>query len=72
MPMAVVTFLEHLDWKGKRIIPFCTSEGSGLGNSVADMKKICPDADIESGGAFIGSQVRESEEKISAWAKSKC
>ena len=72
MPMAVVTFLEHLDWKGKRIIPFCTSEGSGLGKSVADMKKICPDADIESGGAFIGSQVRDSEEKISAWAKSKC
>ena len=71
MPMAVVTFLEHFDWSGKRIIPFCISEGSGLGNSVADIKKICMDADIDNGAAFIGSQVRNSEEKISEWAKSK-
>ncbi len=55
MPMAVVTFLEHFDWSGKRIIPFCTSEGSGLGNSVADIEKICIGADIDSGGAFIVS-----------------
>lgn len=71
MPMPVVTFLEHMDWKGKRIIPFCTSEGSGQGNSIADMKKICIGADIDIGGAFIGSQVKGSEEKISAWAKSR-
>lgn len=71
MPMAVVTFLEHFDWSGKRIIPFCTSEGSGLGNSVADIEEICIGADIDSGGAFIGSQVGNSEEKITEWAKTK-
>lgn len=71
MPMPVVTFLEHFDWSGKRIIPFCTNEGSGLGNSIADMKKICIGADIDSGGSFIGSQVRNSEEKIITWAKSR-
>ena len=31
MPMVLFTFLEHYDWTGKRIIPFCTNEGSGLG-----------------------------------------
>ena len=30
MPMAVYTFLEHYDWQGKTIHPFCTNEGSGL------------------------------------------
>ncbi len=30
MPMAVYTFLEHFDWRGKIIHPFCTHEGSGL------------------------------------------
>lgn len=33
MPMAVFTFLEHFDFSGKTIKPFCTHEGSGMGNS---------------------------------------
>ena len=33
MPMAVYTFLEHYDWQGKTIHPFCTNEGSGLSNT---------------------------------------
>ena len=31
--MAVYTFLEHYDWQGKTIHPFCTNEGSGLSNT---------------------------------------
>lgn len=37
-PMAVFTFLESYDFSGKTIIPFCTHEGSGLGNSERDIK----------------------------------
>lgn len=33
MPMAVFTFLEHFDFSGKTIKPFCTHEGSGLGSA---------------------------------------
>ena len=69
LPMPVVTFLEHYDWTGKRIIPFCTSGGSGLGNSVADLKKICTGADVADGGAFLGHEVEASEAEIAAWAK---
>ena len=29
-PMCVFTFLEHYNWTGKKIIPLCTNEGSGL------------------------------------------
>ena len=35
MPMAVFTFLEHFDFSGKTIKPFCTHEGSGLGSSLS-------------------------------------
>ncbi|MBR2256572.1 MAG: hypothetical protein IJ899_04370 [Blautia sp.] len=45
MPMAVFTFLEAFDFSGKTILPFCTNEGSGMGGSERDIKKVCPEAD---------------------------
>lgn len=69
MPMPVVGFLEHCDWNGKRIIPFVTSGGSGVGNSIKDMKKYCPGAEITEGGEFLGHLVESSVEQISEWAK---
>ena len=63
--------LEQYDWTGKRIIPFCTNEGSGIGDSVRDIKKICKGADVDSGASFTGSRVSASESKIAEWAKSK-
>lgn len=44
MPMPVFTFLEHFDFSGKTIRPFCTHEGSGLGHSVEDIRRLCPGA----------------------------
>ena len=52
MPMAVFTFLEHFDFSGKTIKPFCTHEGSGLGSSLSDIKKLCPAAKVEKGLAI--------------------
>lgn len=71
MPMVLFTFLEHYDLKGKKIIPFCTNEGSGMGNSEVDLKKICTGADVLDGLSINGSKAAESEEKVSAWAKEK-
>ena len=34
--MAMFTFLERCDLSGKRIFPFCTNEGSGMGGSERD------------------------------------
>ena len=39
-PRIINTFLESYDFSGKKIIVFCTSGGSGLGNTVADLKHI--------------------------------
>ena len=68
LPMPVVTFLEHMDWKGKKIIPFNTSEGSGLGKSVDRIREICSGATVEDGLALKGSAVDDKEAEISAWA----
>lgn len=69
MPMAVFTFLEHFDFSGKTIKPFCTHEGSGMGKSEADIKKLCPNAIVKDGLAIQGGRVSESEKQIVSWTK---
>lgn len=69
MPMCVLTFLEHYDLTGKRIIPLCTNEGSGMGHSEADLAKACPGAVLLPGLSVRGHQATDSQEVIAAWAK---
>lgn len=69
LPMPVVSFLEKLDWSGKRILPFNTSEGSGLGQSVEWIRELCKGAVVENGFALKGSQVDGKQAEIAAWAK---
>lgn len=67
MPMAVFTFLEHFDFSGKRIKPFCTHEGSGMGSSVRDIQRLCPGAEVEKGLAIRGGSVKQSRKEIEKW-----
>lgn len=67
MPMAVFTFLEHFDFSGKRIKPFCTHEGSGMGNSERDIRQLCPNAEVEKGLAIHGGGVKNSKKDIEKW-----
>lgn len=67
MPMAVFTFLEHFDFTGKIIRPFCTHEGSGMGSSINDIRRLCPGAKIESGLAIHGGSVQNSKKEIAKW-----
>ena len=69
MPMCVYTFLEHFDLTGKKIVPFCTNEGSGLGSSERELKKICKGAAVTSGLSIHGAEAAQSEGKAAAWAK---
>ena len=69
MPMCVFTFLEHFDFSGKTIRPFCTHEGSGLGSSVGDIKKLCPNAKVGTGLAIHGAKVDKSGSDIDKWLK---
>ena len=67
MPMPVFTFLEIYDFTGKKIVPFCTHEGSGMGRSVSDIKKLCPSAKVLEGFAVRGGHVQDAEKDIYAW-----
>lgn len=69
MPMAVFTFLESYDFSGKRIVPFCTHEGSAMGHSEQDIKKICPKAIVLKGLAIRGSNVQDADKAVENWIK---
>lgn len=69
MPMCVFTFLESCDLKDKVIYPFCTHEGSGMGRSEADIKKLCPSSHIKKGLAIRGSQVHQVDGILKQWVE---
>ncbi len=69
-PMAVFSLIEPLDFKGKNVLPLMTHEGSGLGNSVRDLKRICKGADIKAGIAVHGADAKRAEKAVAKWAKS--
>ena len=69
MPMCMFTFLEHYDLTGKKIVPLCTNEGSGMGSSERDLKKICNGATVVNGLSIHGAESLQSETKVAAWAK---
>lgn len=49
MPRIINTFLDTYDLSGKVILPFCTSGGSGVSQSVSDIRSAEPDADVRAG-----------------------
>jgi flavodoxin len=65
----VMTFLMSRDFSAKTIIPFITHEGSGMGRSEQDVKRLCPGATIAEGRAFRGSRVNAAAAEIRDWAK---
>lgn len=67
-PMAIFSLIEKFDFTGKNVFPLMTHEGSGLGNSIKDLKKICKGADIKTGLAVHGADAIKSEQAITKWA----
>ena len=67
IPMAVATFLEAFDFTGKKLLPYCTNEGSGMGRSEKDLRKLCPTAVIAPGLAITGSAAAQSQAALVGW-----
>ncbi len=65
--MAMFTFLESYDLSGKKIAPFCTHEGSGMGRSEQDIKKVCPRTRVLPGLAIRGGDVNDSDKELATW-----
>ena len=49
VPMVINTFLESYDFSGKTVIPFATSGGTGISQSITDIKNEIPKADVKEG-----------------------
>jgi len=65
----VRTFLTSYNLSGKTIVPFMTHEGSGMGNSEADIKKLCPKSTVLNGLPIRGSEVNTAESEVMRWLK---
>ncbi|WP_373816117.1 flavodoxin, partial [Porphyromonas loveana] len=60
----VMTFLEGHNFAGKTIIPFITHEGSRMGKSVNDIKKLAPKTKVLDGFAIRGRNAKNSSEDV--------
>lgn len=56
MPRIINTFLDTYDLSGKVVLPFCTSGGSGIAQSVSDIRSAVPNADVRDGLRASGAQ----------------
>ena len=66
-PTIVNTFLESYNLKGKTIIPFATSGGSGMGKTNSVLKPSCGGAKLLEGKVFRRGT---SKADLAAWAES--
>ncbi len=69
MPMAVYTFLEEYDFSGKKILPYCTHEGSGLSGTERDIVRSCPNATVKSGLSINGTNAGSAKKIVESWLK---
>ena len=62
-PRIINTFIESHDLKGKTVIPFATSGGSGISNSVEVLRSAYPGLNIQDGKLLNGA----SSASIRSW-----
>lgn len=65
-PSIIDTFMESADFTGKTVVPFCTSGGSGLGDSAGNMQSLAPGARVVDGKRFSRSA---SADELKKWAE---
>ena len=67
MPMILYTFFDSYDLSGKTIAPFCTSGGSGLSNTVNEMKELEPGATVTDGLHIGSGSSSNPDNAVSEW-----
>lgn len=65
-PSIIDTFMESYDFSGKRIIPFATSGGSGMGKSGKNLEALIQSAKVDTGKCFAPNA---TEKVLSEWAQ---
>ena len=74
LPMCVYTWLEANNLSGKKIIPFCTHEGSGTAGTPSSLKAILKGTTVEQNalavrGATAQNKRSEAQKNVDAWLK---
>jgi len=67
LPQAVRTFLSEYDFSGKTVIPFCTHDGYGAGNSFSVVAELAAGAETLEGLAIHAPEVTTSEDVVAEW-----
>lgn len=67
IPQAVQSLLDEYDFSDKTIIPFCTHDGYGAGNSFNDIKAAEPGAEVLDGLAIDSSDISDAESSVTQW-----
>lgn len=66
-PTIINTFLESYDFSGKKVIPFATSGGSGMGETNTRLAPSCPGAVLIAGRVLNGMR---SQADLKVWIES--
>lgn len=65
-PTIIDTFLEQYDFSNRKIIPFATSGGSGMGSISKNIKQLVNNFIVEDGKRF---SINADEKELKDWAK---
>lgn len=63
----VATFLSSYDLAGKTIVPFMTHGGGRFGHTIADLKKLCPEARFLDGLSVRDSSASSCRSDVDKW-----
>lgn len=69
IPMPIATSLESYDFAGKEIRPFCSNGGGGLGQSVAAISKLVPEASVGQGLSLYYSGGADMPQTVADWLR---
>jgi flavodoxin len=68
-PMIMRSFIEAVDLRAKTILPFVTYAVSGIGRTVSDYTRLCPDSTIGQGLAIRGEEAHDARGAVGDWLK---
>ena len=69
LPMCVYSFIEHQDWSGKTVCPFCTHAGSGDASTPETLQSVCSGAEVGKCLSMTGATAQTDRKTMKADVK---
>jgi flavodoxin len=68
-PMIMRTFVDSVDLSATTIFPFVTYAVSGLGRTIDDYRRLCPQSTIGEGLAVRGEEAQDAQIQVETWLR---